>query len=168
MGRETGFGKRMFIVLVLIAIIPFAFPFGHPMLSLNDINLGTLKKTLSTEKTEPAGFTLNEDQLSTPVTVYRWKDKSGAWSFSSRPPADGTTYTTITVQSDANLIRGAPVKTAEEQSDTTSTPAEENNNPLSALGYTPEDVAKIMQSAKEARAMIEQRYQQERAIIESQ
>ena len=168
MAKETGSSRRIFIFLALLAVIPFAFPFGHPMLSLHDINIGNLKKALSTKKTESSGFTLNEDQLSTPVTVYRWKDKSGAWSFSSRPPADGTTYTTITVQSDTNLIRGAPVNTTEEQSDTASAPAEENNNPLSALGYTPEDVAKIMQSAKEARAMIEQRYKQERAIIESQ
>lgn len=130
------------------------------MLKLSDINFPTLKAL--EEKLPTLSETVKRSGQS--VTVYRWREKNGSWSFGSEPPA-GVKYDTISVDPDANLIPGLPAKESNEVTATPSVKPLESDKPVSVMGYSADDLSKIMQSAREARTAIEQRYKREEVII---
>jgi hypothetical protein len=152
--------KLLLLLLLLSGILPFVYPFGRPLLKLSDINLPKLE-TIGEKLPDLPRLDKRSGQT---VTVYRWRDKSGNWSFGSEPPA-GVKAETMTVNPDANLIRGLPQTEENEAEGNTVIESTGDGDPISVGGYSADDLSKIMQSAREAKAAMEQRYQQEEMII---
>lgn len=152
--------KLLLLLLLLSGILPFVYPFGRPLLTLSDISLPKLEK-IGEKLPDLPKFDTRSGQT---VTVYRWRDNSGNWSFGSEPPA-GVQAETMTVNPDANLIPGLPQGEEKKTKDTTVIESTSDGGPISVMGYSAEDVSKIMQSAKEARAAMEKRYKREELII---
>ncbi len=152
--------KLLLLLLIFSGIVPFVYPFGWPLLKLNDINLPTLK-AMGEKLPDLPEIGKRSGQT---VTVYRWREKNGSWSFGSEPPA-GVKYDAISVYPDANLIPGLAQQEKGETADTPVASSSDSDKPASLMGYSAEDVSKIMQSAREARTAIEQRYKQEEVII---
>ncbi len=154
--------KLLLLLLIFSGILPFVYPWGHPLLTLDRVNLPELKSLSSKLPELPV---VNEHK-SEVVTVYRWRDKDGTWSYGSQPP-ENTKFEALNVNPDTNLIQG--LRQADEETDTQKTTtiiqSGEKDEAPSLMGYSAEDVSKIMQSAKEARAAMEQRYQQQEAMI---
>ncbi len=158
--------KLLLMLLAFSGIIPFVYPFGQPLLSLQTLSLPNLK-TIENNLPELPSLSIGERRSGETVKVYRWRDSSGNWSFGSEPP-QGVQYDEMSVNPDANLIQGLAQTEDKAKSETTTIQSDDGGKTVSVMGYSAEDVSKIMQSAREARAAMEQRYQQERAIIESQ
>lgn len=155
--------KLLLMLLVFSGILPFVYPFGRPLLSLQTLSLANLKaieKSLPELPTLPIGDRRSGDT----VTIYRWRDNNGNWSFGSEPP-QGVKYETFSVNPDANLIQGLAQGEDKEKTETTTIQSDDGGKTVSVMGYSAEDVSKIMQSAKEARAAMEQRYKKEESII---
>jgi hypothetical protein len=152
--------KLLLLLLLLSGILPFVYPFGQPMLKLSDIDLPRLD-TLKEKLPDLPSVDRRSGQT---VTVYRWRDKSGNWSFGSEPPA-GVKAEAMTVNPDANLIRGLPQAEENGAEGNSVIESTDDGDTTSVMGYSADDVSKIMQSAKEAKAAMEQRYKQEEVII---
>jgi len=157
--------KLLLLLLVFSGIVPFVYPWGRPLLTLDGVSLPKLKEIES--KLPDVKLPRLDDHGNQTVTVYRWRNKNGNWSFGSEPPA-GVKYDAISVNPDANLIQGMQ-QDDEKKNDTTQVfPSPGDTKSPSVMGYTAEDVSKIMQSAKEARTALQNRYKQEQVIIENQ
>lgn len=154
--------KLLLMLLVFGCMLPFVYPWGRPLLSLDTVSLPSFKDLGDKLPDMPKIENRNTD----PITIYRWRDKSGNWSFGSEPP-QGVRYEAISVNPDANLVQGLAQGEEKEKTGTTTIQSDNGGKTVSVMGYSAEDVSKIMQSAKEARAAMEQRYKQEQAIIES-
>jgi hypothetical protein len=155
--------KLLLLLLLFSGILPFVYPWGRPLLRLSDLNLPKLNE-ISAKLPELPSIDRRRGET---VTVYRWRDKNGNWSFGSEPPK-GVKSETITVNPDANLIQGIPQEEEKKTGKTTVIESSGDGKPISVMGYSAEDVSKIMRSAKEARKAMENRYKQEQAIIENQ
>lgn len=152
--------KVLLILLLLSGILPFVYPFGRPLLKLSDISMPNLE-AVKEKLPELPRLDRRSGQI---VTVYRWRDKSGNWSFGSEPPA-GVKAESMTVDPDANLIQGLPQSEESGADGTTVIESTGDGGPISVMGYSADDVSKIMQSAREAKAAMEQRYKQQELII---
>ncbi len=152
--------KLLLLLLLLSGILPFVYPFGRPLLKLSDISMPNLK-AIKEKLPELPRLDTRSGQV---VTVYRWRDKSGNWSFGSEPPA-GVKAESMTVNPDANLIQGLPQSEVSKAGGTTVIESTGDGGPISVKGYSAADVSKIMQSAREAKAAMEQHYNQQEVII---
>jgi hypothetical protein len=52
-------------------------------------------KKIKTEESETADAPIETHVQSPPETLYKWRDKSGTWHFTNRPPPDGVDYKVV-------------------------------------------------------------------------
>jgi len=119
--------------LLTLAIIGGAmlFPFfmdnneGKPMFSLPETK-DLIPSSLLSGKTTPV-------LPSSSQTFYKWKDEHGTWHYGDTPPTNGPRFSTIEVDSNANVIQSIPVTPVQKPTSPASTPKTSNtpDTPLS-------------------------------------
>ena len=112
--------------LLTIAMLGGAmlFPFfmnnneGKPMFSLPETK-DLIPSSLTSGKTVPA-------LPSSSQTFYKWKDEHGTWHYGDTPPTNGPRFSTIEVDSNANVIQSIPVTQLQKPTSPASAPNKSN------------------------------------------
>lgn len=108
-----------------------------------------------------------EDESS--QVIYKWTNEEGVPQFSSAPPPEGIQAEIVKPDPDVNLIRAVPVKesapapAAPDSGDVEKTVA----GPGEAFPYSPEQVQKTLEDARNARQMMNEKLQQQQRIMEN-
>lgn len=142
--------RTLLMLLALIAIFPFAYPWKNskPLLSLNQLNLPAFPDISLPDVPLPSENTTPADQH---VTVFKWPDAQGGWQFGNEPP-QGVNYETVELDPNANLLPGVKAPPA-------NAPAPEAKMQQSAptgdgefvFGYTPEKIEAMMEKTRQVR-----------------
>jgi len=109
--------------LLTIAMLGGAmlFPFfmnnneGKPMFSLPETK-DLIPSSLTSGKTVPA-------LPSSSQTFYKWQDENGTWHYGDTPPTNGPSFSTIEVDSNANVIQSVPVTPIQKPAITSNKPS---------------------------------------------
>ncbi len=141
---------KMFIALFIIGfsgLFILKQPDGKPWLSLNEF----LPDRNTIKTITPSRHNHDDKQ-----TIYRWKDASGQWQFSDKPPAENASEE---IQLSGHLNRDLAEKVTTKTKPTTST---ENNpaptkNTEHSTKLSPENIAKLMDDAKNVQHLINDR-----------
>ncbi len=127
---------------------------GDPMMSLPTLN-----------ELSPGNIASKAPSISSDRTVFKWKDKQGAWHYGDQPPSNSTQFSTIIVNDQTNIIQPPPVPQDEPESSPTMLSSKD-----SKAGYAPpknkddvltlERALNIVDDAHAVREMMEQRNNQ--------
>ena len=105
------FYRFLMIALLGGALVPLFFiknKHGDPMLSLPGLTLpGTSGTGTGTITSLPSGPVHQQ--------FYKWKDTKGQWHYGDKPP-EGTSYKTVNVNTQTNIIQHTPVPKKESSS----------------------------------------------------
>ncbi|MEH6628079.1 MAG: DUF4124 domain-containing protein [Motiliproteus sp.] len=153
---QTGKAPFDFDDLRLPALPTGLIPTELPKVSfkLPDISLDSLK---SDKPTVSAG----KD------TIYKWVDKNGVTQLSSEPPPAQQNAQVLVVDPNANIIQSAGQVSdpeTEDKQETATAPAQL----LQGQVYSPSQVKKLMDDAKNVQQLLNDRYENQRQIIEGQ
>jgi len=158
MALRTGKIIRILLLLLILAgTLPFFFPPGRPLLSWKSIETPKLPDI---DVSMPS-FDSKEEATTRPVTVYRWKDSQGGWHYSNQAPEGDVAYERMSVNPDTNMVPAEPVAQAE-------APAPEGQEIQSAneeFDYSPEEVLRLKEKAREARDKMERRYKEQEELL---
>lgn len=151
---------RIFTAIILIGALAIPFVMknkqGEPMMSLPNLN-----------DLSPSAIISNTPSLPSERTIYKWKDHNGVWHYGDQPPSD-TTFSTLVVNDQTNIIQSTPVPEATAPAATTEAniakqetyqPPKNNEDTL-----TLDRALNIVDDAHAVREMMEQRNQQLDAI----
>ncbi len=143
----------VWIVVIAVPLLYYLPPLGGypPFYPLGAINI---KQVLRTLQQDIKAQLPRADSKA--VRIYRWQDKSGQWHYSSTPPQEGVAYEEHRVDPDTNLIPGT---SDGEQESSMGTSAADNaaGNGKTPSPYPLEGMEKIMERAREAGPITEQR-----------
>lgn len=93
-------------------------------------------------------------------TAYKWVDEKGVVHFSTEPPPEEQQAERLEVDPNVNVIKS--VKPREQESPETA-PAPELQSP-----YTPEGAKKLIDDARNVQKLLDDRYEKQKEIIDSQ
>ena len=97
--------------------------------------------------------------------VYQWRDENGMLHFATEPPPAGTEYTVKGYDPQANLIQS--VKPEPEPVEDTSPTGLDTGQVSLDIGnpYSPENVKKLVDDARQIQKILNDRYEQQEAIM---
>lgn len=155
---------RLMTILMLTAAI--AMPFfmdnqqGKPMLALPDpseLFPGKMVSDAATALPSPSRV------------VYKWQDANGVWHYGDEAPKDHSNVSTVEVDNNTNIIQGlkSTPATGKDTLDTTA-PNDLKMTPAETDILSFERAANVMNDAKAAAQMMEQRNESLKAIVGEQ
>ncbi len=159
------FAKLLIAALVLAVLLPFTLlkgKDGRPLMSFDslkapDISVPELPDSVKMPELEsqPGGKDI----------VYQWRDENGMLHFTSDPPPAGMKYTVKGYDPNANLIQSIEPE-PEVVADTSSAGPDQNQISLDVGNpYSPENVKKLVDDAKQIQKILNDRYKQQEAIM---
>jgi hypothetical protein len=161
------FGKLLIAALVIAGLAPFTFlkgKDGRPLMSFDQLSMPELGIPDLPEGVDLPGIDGAEPDGRD--IVYQWTDADGLIQFSTRPPPAGVEFSVKGYDPNTNLIQSvkpkeAPVADAARGLQPEQTPPDvEIGNP-----YSPENVRKLIDDATQVQEVINQRYQQQEALM---
>ena len=97
-----------------------------------------------------------------PEQAYKWVDKKGVTHYSTeKPPQEQASVEVLEVDPNVNIIQSVKMPEEIEEASTTITPVE---GPL----YDPQNIKKLMDDAKNVEKVLQERYEKQEEIINSQ
>ncbi len=133
-------------------LIPSELP--KVSLQLPDISLDSLKQD------KPAANAGTD-------TIYKWVDENGVTQLSSEPPPAQQNAQILVVDPNANVIQSAGQVSGPETDDKQAT-ATAPSPLLQGQVYSPSQVNKLMDDAKNVQQLLNDRYENQRRVIEGQ
>jgi hypothetical protein len=103
--------------------------------------------------------------------IYKWTDADGVQQYTSDPPPEGVPAELVKLDPNANLIRAVPVP--ESAPETPAVPADSASGeqapaaPDIPFPYTPEQIGKTMEDARNAQKTMNERIEQQQRILEN-
>ena len=163
------FAKLMIAVLVIALLLPFTLlkdESGNTLMSfsgfkLPDFSLPELPKLPSAKDLAPS-----VDGMGGKDIFYKWYDADGNVQFTTEPPADGIEYTIKGYDPDTNVIQAVEIPDEEPEVKEPdpeiqkSEKSDDNSSP-----YSQESIKKLFEDAKNIEKMLNERYQQQEALI---
>ena len=157
------FVKLMITGVVLAVIMPFTIikgSDGRPIMSLSDLKAPDLGLPKVPDSMELPGNPVGQFKED---VIYQWRDAQGLLHFTSEPPEEGIEYTAKGYDPNANLIQSVKVESPQ----VAATVEEPVIKSPSDIGnpYSPEKVEKLFEDAKNVQKLLEDRMQQQEAMI---
>jgi len=97
--------RRLFLVIALLVVGGYFYVMAGRPFQLPEGKIPDVKTVLEAVTTPKGG----------PVTVYRWRNDKGHWTYGSTPPP-GTAYETVTVDPDQSVLPSSPTDKKEKES----------------------------------------------------
>ena len=149
------FAKLMIAALFIALALPFTVmkdKHGNPLMSLKDLKMPDF--SMPDMPDLPDAGSGRKDYF------YRWYDADGNVQFTTEPPPEGVEYTVKGYDPDTNLIQAVTAPAEESPQE----PAAEKARPGLDPGaldnpYSPENVKKLIDDAKNVQKILNQRYQ---------
>ena len=160
------FGKLLVAALVIAGLGPFTFikgPDGRPLMSFNELMMPDLNVPDMTGTVDLPNL---DNSAGGKDIVYQWTDAEGVGQFSSEPPPPGVEFSVKGYDPNTNLIQSVkpepePVAVANPVVQPAKpSPEVDIGNP-----YSPDNVRKLIDDAKQVQEIINQRHQQQEALI---
>lgn len=154
--------RLLLLLLILVGVLPFIFPWQKPLLSWHSLSLpdlSELKARLAeapeVTSLQPATSAGSAGESQT-VTIYRWRDEQGGWHFSNEEPPRGINFERMSIDPDTNLLPVQPSSPERSNRDQGSTQTANKGG-----SYTAEELMQLKQKAEEAKKALEQRYREQ-------
>ena len=161
------FVKLMFALLFLAVMLPFTVlkgPDGGTLMSFSDIGLPDF--SMPDIPSMPSGDDMKSAIDGGKDVVYQWRDAEGTVQFTTEPPPAGVDFTVRDFDPNTNVIQAVelPVEEVEEE------PEEVAESPDKVLDdpdnpYSPENVKKLIQEAKDIQKVLNERYKDQDALL---
>lgn len=157
------FAKLMLAALVIAMALPFTIlkdKNGNTLMSFDNLKLPDFSMPDLPDAKKLTSGSGQKDFF------YKWYDADGNVQFTTEPPPEGVDYTVKGYDPDTNLIQAvkAPAEAAPEQpSRDSAKPALDPDvldNP-----YSPENVKKLIDDAKNVQKILNQRYQDQESAL---
>lgn len=104
----------------------------------------------------------NMNPLADGNTVYKWVDENGVTQYSSEPPPANIAKQTLELDPNTNIVQGLRPEDEEEE-----TPHAGPSEPILPQGpiYSPENVKKLIDDAKNVQNLLNERYQKQEEML---
>ena len=167
------FYKLLLFIVVLAVTAPFIIKDeqGRPLMSFNGLHMPAISKPPLPDIKGALGQikshlpTLNDDSGHSTLTAYKWQDKEGNWHYSDHRQA-GRNNVAVQVDPDANRVHlDKPPATSE--------PAQHSTRPTTATAkpqhWSPlANATSTLQKARNVNQLMQNTYDHQRALIDSQ
>jgi hypothetical protein len=123
------------------------------------------------DASEALGSVKTAAEDTTGRAIYKWTDADGVQQYTSDPPPEGVRAEIVRLDPNANLIRAVPVP--ESAPETPAAPADSAPSeqapaaPDIPFPYTPEQIGKTMEDARNAQKTMNERIEQQQRILEN-
>ena len=168
------FAKLMIALLVIGGLAPFTFlkgKDGKPLMSFSDLKAPKMKMPDLPDMDLPKDIT-GTSEPSKKRTVYKWKDKSGTWHFTSEPPPKGQDYSAAVYDPNMNVIQSVKRTTTETKTSLatakgTETSVQKQPQGVEDLGnaYSPKRVQKLFDDANNIENVLNTRMKKQNDIL---
>ncbi len=156
--------------MIAALVIAMALPFtvlkdknGNTLMSLKDLKLPDFSMPDMPKMPDAGKLSSGSGDKD---YFYRWYDAAGNVQFTTEPPPEGVEYTVKGYDPDTNLIQAVTAPVEESQDETAANKARPTLDP-DALDnpYSPENVKKLIEDAKNVQKVLNQRYQDQESAL---
>ena len=130
---------------------------------LADLKKGTSETLDSVQETATPG--------SVKQTIYKWTDTDGVLQYTSEPPPEGISAEIVKVDPNANLIQAVKAPEPEQEAvSVAAAPTETEKTPAGPdipFPYTPEQIKKTMDDAKNVQKMMNDKADKQQQILDN-
>lgn len=110
-------------------------------------------------------------EVETSQVIYKWTNEEGVLQYSNAPPPAGTPAQIVKPDPDANLILAVPVPESAPEPAHVTTGSGDGEKPVADAGepfpYSPEQIKKTVEDARDAQRIMNERLQQQQQILEN-
>ena len=157
------FAKLMIAALVIAMALPFTIlkdENGNTLMSFKNLGLPDFSMPDMPDAKKLTSGSGQKDYF------YKWYDAEGNVQFTTEPPPEGVEYTVKGYDPDTNLIQAVQApseKTAQQNQEKPAAPGLDSgalDNP-----YSPDNVKKLIEDAKNVQKILNQRYQDQESAF---
>ncbi len=153
----------MIMLLIIGGLAPFTFikgKDGNPLMSFSDIKM---------PNTEFPDISLPEavNNSKSDGIIYKWKDSSGTWQFTSEPPAKGILFSSTVYDSNVNVIQSVETKRSRNEKKVDNQSIQKPIVNASDLGsaYSPKKIEKLFDDANNIESLLNNRMKEQNKIL---